>query len=52
MLIVHCKTFVPIAIAVKPDVSKVGVVMVAKPDISVQLPVPIAGVLAIRFVND
>jgi hypothetical protein len=44
LLMVHCKTFVPTAIAVSPEVADVGVVIVAAPEINVQLPVPTAGV--------
>ena len=44
LLIVHWKTFIPTPIPVMPVVSNVGVVMLAAPDIKVQLPVPMAGV--------
>lgn len=44
LLMVHWKTFVPIAIAVTADVFNVGVVTVAPPEINVHKPVPITGV--------
>ena len=42
---VHCKILVPTATAVALEEFKVGVVMVATPDIKVHEPVPIAGAL-------
>ena len=45
LLIVHCKILlVAIDTAVNPVVCKVGVVIVAPPDINVHDPVPIAGI--------
>ncbi len=43
MLMVHCNTFVPTAIAVIPLTFNVGVVIVTKPETTVQLPVPTPG---------
>jgi len=51
LLIVHWKTFVPTAIKVKFVLGKVGVTILANPEISVQLPVPTAGVLPARTVD-
>ncbi len=44
LLIVHANTFTPTPKPLMPVVSKVGVTMVAVPDKTVQLPVPMAGV--------
>ena len=45
LLIVHCKILlVAIETAVTPVVGKVGVVIVAPPEINVHKPVPITGV--------
>lgn len=42
---VHWNVLIPPATAVIPEVSRVGVVIVAPPDINVHEPVPIAGAL-------
>ena len=47
LLIVHCKTLLPLAIAVTFDVDSVGDVIVAVPDITDHKPVPeVAGLPA------
>ena len=43
LLMVHCNTFVPTDIAVMPVTFKVVVVIITKPEITVQLPVPTPG---------
>ena len=48
--IVHCKIFVPVEILVKADNGEVGETIVPVPEISDQLPVPIAGMLAVKVV--
>jgi len=50
LLMVHANTFVPTPNPVTPLVGLVGVVMVPKPDTSVQLPLPTAGVLPEKLV--
>ena len=50
LLIVHCKTFVPIAIAVIPVTFNVGVVIVTVPETTVQLPVPTPGKFPFKIV--
>jgi hypothetical protein len=51
LLMLHWKTLVPVPSAVTPLVGLLGVVMVPKPDSSVQLPSPIPGVLPEKFVD-
>jgi hypothetical protein len=51
LLMLHWKTLVPVPSAVTPLVGLLGVVMVPKPDSSVQLPSPITGVLPEKFVD-
>ena len=51
LVIVHCKIFVPTATAVIPEFGKFAFAMVAPPEISVQLPVPIAGVFPASTVD-
>ena len=48
LLIVHCKIVVPLPIPIKAVVSKVGVVIIAVPDNTVQKPVPSVGLLPVR----
>ena len=48
LLIVQVKVFTPVVIPVTPDDGLVGVVTVPVPAVTVQSPVPIAGVLAAR----
>ena len=51
LVIVHLNVAdAPIVNPVTPEVAEVGVVIVAVPDITLQAPVPAAGVLPARFV--
>ena len=49
MLIVHSKTLGPTVNPVTPEVGEPGVVIVPEPLISVQVPVPVVGVLPAKL---
>ena len=48
LVIVQVKVLIPVVIPVTPDVGLVGVVTVPVPAVTVQSPVPIAGMFAAR----
>ena len=48
LVMVHLKVLVPLARPVTPEEGEEGVVMVAAPEIKVQIPVPVVGVLPAR----
>lgn len=52
LVMVHTKTFGPIPIPVTPEVAELGVVTIPLPAITVQIPVPITGVLPLNDIEE